>query len=601
MGFYIRKSISAGPFRFNLSGSGLGLSVGVKGFRVGTGPRGNYVHMGRGGLYYRASLNGQRRTSSTRSEAYAPRPELQPTHSASPLADIETGDVLEMRPASGSDILLQINAALSAVQFWPWALAAGVVATAAVYMQYHSEPLATALALAIAVACGALAYFDRMRKTVVIAYDLDDDSIFRFKHFVEQFDALSAERIWNIDASGDTDDWKHNAGASRLLKRTDATLTHDLPSIIKTNISVPAILSGRQSVYFLPDVVLIVEGSRAGALTYDQFDLSWKPVIFIEDGGVPSDAKVVGYTWKYVNKRGGPDKRFNDNRQIPEVMYLQMSLSGQANLRKVLQFSRLLDHGTFDSALGALRQLILGLLKVPLSLTPNANPGPSETTTAPKQLSSPYAVPSDEASRLERDKREYWEYLLTIELLRLWAAPLLSKWDELRQGRYKGAPQDVPKEQIVTWCQERLGEVSQFAKDFQRLLAQDLPASWGPAGLPGDTAQIEKICKDIASLVQTMLVWEESVRFAVVPSAFEDVRKLLEGSAGLVIDEVAKAYEELSRVFVQGRPSGQISLSLKVAVPEGWAEKFDMALAKARRSLRPARARPTARPSAPGP
>ena len=37
MGFYIRKSISAGPFRFNLSGSGLGMSVGVKGLRIGSG------------------------------------------------------------------------------------------------------------------------------------------------------------------------------------------------------------------------------------------------------------------------------------------------------------------------------------------------------------------------------------------------------------------------------------------------------------------------------------------------------------------------------------------------------------------------------------
>lgn len=63
MGFYIRKSISAGPFRFNLSNSGLGMSVGVKGFRVGTGPRGNYVHIGRGGLYYRASIGGERKIS----------------------------------------------------------------------------------------------------------------------------------------------------------------------------------------------------------------------------------------------------------------------------------------------------------------------------------------------------------------------------------------------------------------------------------------------------------------------------------------------------------------------------------------------------------
>jgi hypothetical protein len=394
------------------------------------------------------------------------------------------------------------------------------------------------------------------------------------------------ERIWNIDASGDTDDWKRNAGASQLLKRTNAILTHDSPSTIKTNVSVPAILSGRQSMYFFPDVVLVVEGTRAGALTYDQFELSWMPVTFIEDGGVPSDAKVVGYTWKFVNKRGGPDKRFKNNRQIPEVMYLEMSLSGKSNLRKVLHFSRLLDHEAFDAALAALRQLIRGLMKVPLSPIPDPSPTQSEKKAAPKQLISSSAVLSDEASRLERDKPEHWEYLLTIELLRLWTAPLLGKWSELRQGQYKGAPQHIHKEKIVTWCRERVGDVSQFANDFQRLMAQELPASWGPKGSPGDAAQIEKACDDIAGLVQTMLAWEESARFAVVPSAFKDVRKLLEGSAGLIIDQVAKAYEELSRVFAQGRPSGPIFLSLKVTLPEGWAEKFDAALAKAMRSLR---------------
>jgi hypothetical protein len=39
VGFYVRKSVKAGPFRFNLSKSGIGVSAGVPGFRVGTGPR----------------------------------------------------------------------------------------------------------------------------------------------------------------------------------------------------------------------------------------------------------------------------------------------------------------------------------------------------------------------------------------------------------------------------------------------------------------------------------------------------------------------------------------------------------------------------------
>ncbi|WP_442921050.1 DUF4236 domain-containing protein [Mesorhizobium sp. Cs1321R2N1] len=56
MGFYVRKSISAGPFRFNFSSGGVGVSVGVKGLRIGTGPRGHYIHAGRGGLCYRGTL-----------------------------------------------------------------------------------------------------------------------------------------------------------------------------------------------------------------------------------------------------------------------------------------------------------------------------------------------------------------------------------------------------------------------------------------------------------------------------------------------------------------------------------------------------------------
>src|SRR5947199_10021095 len=57
MGLYLRKSVSVGPLRFNLSGSGIGVSCGIPGLRIGTGPRGNYIHAGRGGIYYRKTFS----------------------------------------------------------------------------------------------------------------------------------------------------------------------------------------------------------------------------------------------------------------------------------------------------------------------------------------------------------------------------------------------------------------------------------------------------------------------------------------------------------------------------------------------------------------
>lgn len=51
-GWYLRKGFNFGPLRLNLSKSGLGYSFGVRGARIGVGPRGNYVRLCHGGVYY---------------------------------------------------------------------------------------------------------------------------------------------------------------------------------------------------------------------------------------------------------------------------------------------------------------------------------------------------------------------------------------------------------------------------------------------------------------------------------------------------------------------------------------------------------------------
>lgn len=56
--------------------------------------------------------------------------------------------------------------------------------------------------------------------------------------------------------------------------------------------------------------------------------------------GVPVDATVVGQTWKYVNKKGTPDKRFKDNKQLPVALYEEVHLTSATGLNEVLQVSR---------------------------------------------------------------------------------------------------------------------------------------------------------------------------------------------------------------------------------------------------------------------
>jgi hypothetical protein len=86
--FYLRKSIKAGPFRVNLSQSGIGVSTRVPGLRVGTGPRGTYVRMGRHGIYYQQTIS---RAGQARGRASPGRPGPRPE--PSPADDIVVEDV----------------------------------------------------------------------------------------------------------------------------------------------------------------------------------------------------------------------------------------------------------------------------------------------------------------------------------------------------------------------------------------------------------------------------------------------------------------------------------------------------------------------------
>ncbi len=58
MGIFFRKSVSLGPVRLNFSKSGVGVSAGVKGLRIGVDARGKtYAAGGRYGLYFKHTLS----------------------------------------------------------------------------------------------------------------------------------------------------------------------------------------------------------------------------------------------------------------------------------------------------------------------------------------------------------------------------------------------------------------------------------------------------------------------------------------------------------------------------------------------------------------
>jgi hypothetical protein len=360
MGLYIKKSISVGPFRFNLSKSGVGVSAGVKGFRVGTGPRGNYVHMGVGGLYYRSTLP----KISSPNNRFQPHPQNDPRQATNPpipsgthdpLVEIDSADVSQLVDSSSKSLLDELNQKKREITIWPFFCAATLV-----ILWIASTVNLPTWALFIIGIAGLFATHirwnkDTLNKNAVLMYDFDPEMERAYEQFL-----LAAERLskcsaaWHIEASSKVHDSKYHAGASNLIRRSSTSLKKSEPPYLKTNIEVFSLEVGKQVLYFFPDKVLVYQSNCVGAVDYKNLHASARPTRFIEDSRVPNDSAVVDRTWQYVNKSGGPDRRFKDNRELPVCLYEELSFSSETGLNEVLQFSKSGSAADFCNSLASL-------------------------------------------------------------------------------------------------------------------------------------------------------------------------------------------------------------------------------------------------------
>ena len=341
MGFYLRKSISVGPLRFNLSKSGIGVSAGVTGLRFGAGPRGNYVHMGRGGLYYRATLPPSSTPRQSPPQPLPPSaPEIPPgTHA--PLEEIESANVSQIVDSSSRELLDELNRKRAKTRLWPFVAVASVVLLGLGVSSGWTAWLVGILAIVAAVGTYAAHARDALQKTVVLFYDFDSEMEAAYaKLHAAASQLTSCAAAWHIEASGKVHDRKYHAGASDLVRRKSTSIRREEPPYVKTNIETVAVGVGRQTLHFFPDRVLVYDQNGVGAVGYQELRVEIGATRFIENESVPRDAKVVDRTWKYVNKSGGPDKRFKDNKELPVCRYEEVTLSSQTGLNEVLQLSR---------------------------------------------------------------------------------------------------------------------------------------------------------------------------------------------------------------------------------------------------------------------
>jgi hypothetical protein len=192
--------------------------------------------------------------------------------------------------------------------------------------------------------CVLLYRNDKRRKTLSIYYTLDGEVESLHQKFLEYFKEFAASRkIWQKLTIQGVSDTKYNAGASQVVTRNSINTisSHRLPTpYLKTNILIPYIGLKHTELFFFPERLILKRGDKYGAVLYRNISVESSNSRFIESEGVPGDATVVDYTWLYLNKSGGPDRRFSDNRQLPICLYTDYEFKSENGMHEVITTSK---------------------------------------------------------------------------------------------------------------------------------------------------------------------------------------------------------------------------------------------------------------------
>ena len=349
MPFYIRKAISLGPLRFNLSKSGIGISAGITGLRIGSGARGNYLHAGRGGLYYRKAIGGETVPTANmfgdlltqrRSSNASPNAPSQPAGADGGSGQqFESGASLAMRDATASEFLDELNEKRKHRDSWPGFGIATLLVTA--MMAYGGVSIAWWVALAVfGFALSTWRYQrDQVEKSAVSMYDLEPEVEASYKHLVDVFEkAISQSSVWHVEGETCAGGRRDRPTTSMQRKLTIAKIGSG-PVALKTNIPVPQLRVGSQVLHFLPERILIEAPEGFGAVNYNDLQIDLTTDQFLERDEIPPAAKVVGSAWDRANRDGSPDLRFKETREIPIMEYERLHLRSVSGLNEVIQIS----------------------------------------------------------------------------------------------------------------------------------------------------------------------------------------------------------------------------------------------------------------------
>ena len=320
MGFRYRKSIRfGGGFRINISGSGIGYSWGVPGYRI--------TKTANGKIRQTASIPGTGLSYSTEESIHK-----QPQKSASgenPYTDTEVIQSTDRTDYKDSDFKALMKR-IHRVRFLNKAsLIVGTIGLLAFIVLHTPQRLfLTILSFLVFLYAHYIA-------PVNLEYDFTDEQFDAYEEWYKAWRKLFAcDAVFYVPETHTNSSTKKNGGAEKTISEEKALGMPSLPYFLRTNVPVfSAALNKKESIYIFPDKVFYLHNSKISAYDLSEVSFNVDSVNCVTDQEhLPADSKVIKETWLRVNADGSPDRRYKNNKKCLVCEYGRLRIRSGSGL-----------------------------------------------------------------------------------------------------------------------------------------------------------------------------------------------------------------------------------------------------------------------------
>ncbi|WP_435655088.1 hypothetical protein [Brucella pituitosa] len=183
-----------------------------------------------------------------------------------------------------------------------------------------------------------------------------------------------------------------------------------------------------------------------------------------------------------------------------------------------------------------------------------------------------------------RDKPDYWEYILTAELIDFYCGPILRHGADLEKGIVIRPKTLISGDNFTPWILTKVDDLLAVSRATHGLLAE-FQSSWGESGVPGDVDEIIHVCRLYGGLVRHIVNTAEEVMFARVPDGFAGAAEVIASAPLHMLKRFPELPAFLRTIGTGDATSGTLKFDFVLEVPEGWNDNFEIELAKGQREL----------------